>query len=84
MKKIFLLIALAFTMSACTDAGCSRVAALGDAATIEMINCDGTVTKKFRSTGKVSSSQQSDGYYFRDKATGKLTEVSGNVVITYD
>jgi hypothetical protein len=34
-----------------------------------------------RSTGKIKSEAQSDGYYFIEKGSGKLMEVSGNCVI---
>lgn len=36
------------------------------------------------STGKVTSSSSSDGYYFVDRKDNKLKEVSGNCVITYN
>lgn len=35
------------------------------------------------STGKVSSEQDSDGYYFTDAKDKRLKEVSGNCVIQY-
>jgi chaperonin GroEL len=31
--------------------------------------------------GKVISEEHSDGYYFTNRETGKLIEVSGNVII---
>jgi hypothetical protein len=34
------------------------------------------------SSGKVQSEENSDGYYFNDKKTGKLIEVTGRMVIT--
>lgn len=45
------------------------------------MGCDGPI-KTYISTGKVGSEENSDGYYFKDAATGELVEVSGNVVIT--
>ncbi len=38
---------------------------------------------KGKSTGKVLSEENSDGYFFRDAADGKFKEVSGNCVIGY-
>lgn len=83
MKKFFVILAvLTATLSSCTDSTRARFGALGDSAKIELINCDGTVTHSWMSTGKVHSSSHSDGYYFKDAATGDLVEVSGNVIIT--
>ncbi len=36
------------------------------------------------STGKVESSDSSDGYFFVDAKDNKLKEVSGNCIITYE
>ena len=47
-----------------------------------MLNCDGAVARSWISTGKVRSEQNSDGYYFMDKATGLLVEVTGSIIIT--
>ena len=47
-----------------------------------MLNCDGTVTKSWVSTGKVRSERDSDGYYFMDKETGLLIEISGSIIIS--
>ena len=72
----------ASSLTSCTDASISRVASLGDKHNISMVNCDGSITHTWVSTGKVESSKHSDGYYFTDAATGSLIEVSGNVIIT--
>ena len=69
-------------MGSCTDAQRSKVGGLGDEFKIEMINCDGTVARTWISTGKVSSEANSDGYYFMEKGTDKLIEVTGRVIIT--
>lgn len=44
--------------------------------------CDGTPIKTWTSSGKVLSEESTDGYYFKDKETGALIEVTGNLVIT--
>lgn len=82
MKKTILVIAIAIAFTSCTDSTRAKFVALGNSATIELINCDGTITHSWVSTGKVHSSEHSDGYYFKDSATGNLVEVSGNVIIT--
>lgn len=67
----------------CTDAEWSKMTALGDSATVECWS-GGKLIYKGVSTGKVLSEETSDGYFFRDTADGKLKEVSGNCVITYE
>jgi hypothetical protein len=37
---------------------------------------------EWTSNGRVYSEDHSDGYYFEDKATGKVVEVSGDIQIT--
>ncbi len=80
MKKLILL--LPFLLLSCTDAQMEKMGGLGDRFSVELVNCDGSVTKKWISTGKVLSEKNSDGYYFKDEATGQLIEVSGTLVIT--
>lgn len=41
----------------------------------------GQVVRTWSARGQVLDSEKSDGYYFVDDATGKLIEVSGDVVI---
>jgi hypothetical protein len=41
----------------------------------------GTAVKEYVSSGKVLTEQQSDGYFFTDKSTGKLIRLSGTMVI---
>ncbi len=48
---------------------------------VEVMGCNGPL-RVYQSEGKVESESSSDGYFFIDKATGELTEVSGTVVIT--
>ena len=67
---------------ACTDAGWGKLEALGDPAHVECWS-GGQLIYRGRSTGKVSSEANSDGYYFRDAKTRQPMEVSGNCVITY-
>ena len=81
MKKI-LLISFLFLTYACTDAKKAKFGGFGSKFQIEMLNCDGSVSRTWISSGKVSSEQNSDGYYFMEQGTGKLIEVTGRLVIT--
>lgn len=83
MKTLKILAAIIIiTLASCTDAQMSKLGGLGDEFKVELINCDGSITHSWVSTGKVSSEKNSDGYYFKDKATGKLIEVTGRLIIT--
>lgn len=79
---VVLFIAIVMGSIFCTDATKAKFGGLGDEFKVEMINCDGTVARTWISTGKVSSEANSDGYYFMEKGTDKLIEVTGRVVIT--
>jgi hypothetical protein len=69
-------------LTACTDAKFGKIKALGASAHVKCYSGD-TVIYDGYSTGKISNSQQSDGFYFIDKATNGMVEVSGNCVISY-
>ena len=78
--KIIIVFIILFT--SCTDAQFSkRVANYGNSFKIEMYS-GGVIVRSWISTGKVATEAQSDGYFFKDAATGKLVEVSGDIVIT--
>jgi len=68
--------------SACTDAQVGRLQALGDPAQVVCYS-GGKVIYEGISTGRVASPENSDGYQFKDKETGKLVEVSGECIIRY-
>ena len=82
MKKLIFISFILFFAFSCSDAQKAKRKGRGSEFRIEMLNCDGTVTRSWISTGKVRSEQKSDGYYFMDKATGLLVEVTGNIIIT--
>ena len=67
-------------ITSCTDAKRAKLLALGSSRSIECYSGD-TLIYKGMSSGKIASEQASDGYYFKDNATGKLMEVSGNCVL---
>ena len=82
MKKLLILSFILLFIFSCSDAKKARIKGRGSEFTIEMLNCDGTVARSWISTGKPRSGQKSEGYYFMDKATGLLVEVTGNIIIT--
>lgn len=77
--NIFRVAIFCFFLCGCTDATMSKMGGYGDTFTVKVLGPDTIVT--YHSTGKVISEEHSDGYYFTDKATGKLVEVSGTVII---
>ena len=82
MKKIFLLVILVIALVSCTDAETARWGGYGQDFKIEMLSsATGQVIKTYHSSGKVSSEANSDGYYFMDRETNKLTEIAGGIII---
>lgn len=80
MKKITIIL-LVVVLSGCTDSTKEKLLNYGNEFKVEMYS-GGKLVREWVSTGKVNSESGSDGYYFKDKKTGKLVEVSGDVVIT--
>jgi len=70
---------MAMMLTSCTDATMSKMGGYGDTFTVKVLGPDTIIT--YHSTGKVISEEKSDGYYFTNRETGKLIEVSGNVII---
>lgn len=82
MKKSILLIAIvAISFASCNDAKQSKIMSYGGKFKVEVIS-GGQIVRTYISSGKVLSEENSDGYYFNDEQTGKLIEVSGQVIIT--
>lgn len=82
MKNLLLVSFLILFFYACTDAKKAKIGGFGSKFQIEMLNCDGSVARTWISSGKVSSEQNSDGYYFMEEGTDKLIEVTGRLIIT--
>lgn len=78
MLKYLLLIPL---FVGCTDAYTAQWQSIAAEHKIELYS-GGELVKEWTSTGKVLSEDNSDGYYFKDKASGKLVRVTGDLVIT--
>lgn len=81
MKQLFFTLLVASLFASCTDAEQSKVFGLGNKFKIEVLS-GGQIVRTYTSTGKVITEKNSDGYYFTDSATGKLVEISGEVIIT--
>jgi hypothetical protein len=65
----------------CTDAEVSHVMAYGSPQRVRLYS-GGVVVEEWMTTGQVLNEGQSDGYVFKDAATGLMVRVSGEVVIT--
>lgn len=78
--KYVALLALIATITGCSDAATKQWTTIGSPADIRCYS-GGVEIYKGKSTGKVSTEQHSDGWYFEDSATHKLIRVSGDCVI---
>ena len=77
-NKIFS--ALTLLLAGCTDAERASWVAFGDPGTI-ICYSGGVVIYEGKSTGKILTESQSDGWLLQDAATGRLVRVSGDCVI---
>ncbi len=82
MKKLATLILSLSILSSCTDGQRGRLSAYGGSANVKCYSAEKLIYEG-DSTGKVTSSSSSDGYFFIDRKDNKLKEVSGNCIITY-
>ncbi len=76
MKYVLVLLALV----GCTDTDKAGWSALGEPGDIECFS-GGKSIFKGRSTGKIQTVDNSDGWEFKDEATGKFIRVSGACLI---
>ncbi len=83
MKKLIPMTIALLLAAGCTDAKFEKMTNFGNSASIQCYS-GAQVIYDGRSTGKIKSEENSDGYYFKEKQTGNLKEVSGNCIITYD
>lgn len=77
---LVLIVSATLFATGCTDAQISNLTSLGDKFVVTMWGQNGPV-KTWTSTGKVLTEQNSDGWCFRDSATGRFVRVSGNVSV---
>ena len=73
---------VALTMFGCTDATIGKIKVLGSCGKITCYS-GGKIIFAGESTGKIRSEKNSDGYFFVNKKTGLMMEVSGDCIITY-
>lgn len=64
----------------CTQAEMKDVISIGRSGIVKLYS-GGQLIEQWESTGKVITEENSDGWKFVDKKTGKLIRVSGTVVI---
>ena len=69
-------------VGACTDTEQARIGALGDPARITCYSGGHLVLDDF-STGKVHNGDNSDGYEFKSRTTGRLQQASGDCQVDY-
>jgi hypothetical protein len=82
MKKFLFIVAIVVVLMSCSERKKADLSSRNDNFKIELINCDGETTKSWESVGRVGSGERKSGYQFLDKATGKLIEIDGTIVIT--
>jgi hypothetical protein len=78
MKYILVLSLVMF--SGCMRAEMARTFAIGSDHKVSVYS-GGNLVKEFHSVGKVLTEKDSDGWYFLNKETNKLTRVSGTVIV---
>lgn len=64
----------------CSDANKAAMSAWGKKHRV-MLYSGGVKIGQWTTSGKIENESKSDGYYFRDDATGKVVMVDGDVVI---
>ena len=83
MKKVLIIAACLMSLTACTQAKMAKKWSYGQKRVVLQYS-GGRLVYAGLSSGKVSSEDGSDGYYFVDDCTGKLEEVSGDIHMTTD
>lgn len=76
----YLAMVLLLTVIGCSDGSISKLTSYGESRSIKCYSAEKLIYSG-TSTGKIQSEKSSDGYYFREKESGRLMEVSGNCVI---
>lgn len=78
--KLLPILLLVLMVASCTDGQRGKLMSYGSSRSIECYSGSKMIYKG-KSTGKIQSEQNSDGYYFTEEGTNKLMEVSGNCII---
>jgi len=79
MKQLIILASFVFFVG-CTDATRSSIGSYGEAADVKCYS-GGVLIYDGSSTGKVATTQHSDGWEFKDAKTGKFVRVSGDCLV---
>lgn len=84
MKILITVILAMVALSGCSDAARSKLSnrLTGEEARVQCYSGNLKIYDA-TSTGKILNEEGSDGYYFREKESGELVEVSGNCIIRY-
>jgi hypothetical protein len=77
---VFLTVIVLCSLNACTDAERARLGSFGSPGEITCYS-GGKVIYSGRSTGKINTVENSDGWQFKDAETNKFVRVSGDCVI---
>ena len=78
LKKLLL---LSICLVSCKDATIQQFNSLGSQHKITQYASDGKIIGEWESTGNINNEHNSDGWYFKDKKTGKLIELTGTLQI---
>jgi hypothetical protein len=81
MIKTLSLLAFIACLAGCSDTTIARISAIGSAGHVTCYS-GGHVIYDGNSTGKIENAHASDGYEFKDAATGRLVRVSGDCLVT--
>ena len=79
--SISFVFAISFCGLSCTDAERAKYGSLGSEHSVKCYSGSKLIYEGI-SSGKVLSEETSDGYYFYEKKSQRLMEVSGNCVIS--
>lgn len=81
MKRLLTILLLGLSMIVgCTQTEFKDAITYGRSGVVKLYS-GGQLVEQWESTGKILSEENSDGWKFVDKKTGKLIRVSGTVVI---
>lgn len=81
MKKVLLFLSI-LLFSSCISEKAAKWQEVKSGTKLEVIGCDGSIIRMYYSDGAIQGGPNY-GYRFIDRKTGKVVEVSTNVIITY-
>jgi hypothetical protein len=81
-KTIRAALAALALLGGCSNADLAHVGTWNGSQHVVLYAASGSIIGQWDSDGLVQTEDRSDGWYFKDKATGKLVRISGTVLIT--